>query len=249
MMRPTHVYVVCSPRPRTGKTLLSRVIAEFYRTDGRSVSAFDLDTVDAGLSQFLGRFATQADITDIRGQMALFDQLIVPDERPKVVDVSAAAFEPFFNVMSRIDFVGEARRRSVIPMVLFAASPDQRAIQSYATLSQHFPDLSVIPVQNDAIVRNTYLGDDYRATSATALPIRIPALSPSLRLMVETPPFSFAQFRRRTPPDMPPIIEDELNSWLKRVFLQFRELELRLLMSSLSVSLQTQLKTPPAEAS
>lgn len=244
MMRPTHVYVVCSPRPRTGKTFLARLITEFYRADGRSVAAFDLDTVDSGLTQFLGNFAVSADITDIRGQMSLFDQLIVPDERPKVVDVSAAAFEPFFNVMSRIDFIAEARRRSVVPLVLFAASADPRAIESYATLIRHFPDLAPIPVQNDAILRNMYVRDDYPSTNPDALPIRIPALSASLRSMVETPPFSFAQFRREPPAGMPEALKDEMESWLRRVFLQFRELELRLLMTSLSVTLHDQLKPP-----
>src|SRR5205807_8576662 len=49
MSRPTHVYIVASPRPRSGKTLLARALSEFFRADGRPVRAFDLDTMDGAL--------------------------------------------------------------------------------------------------------------------------------------------------------------------------------------------------------
>ena len=39
---PTPLYVVCSPRTRVGKTLVSRLLAEFYLVDYRHVVAFDL---------------------------------------------------------------------------------------------------------------------------------------------------------------------------------------------------------------
>ena len=89
MSRPTHVYIVTSPRPRSGKTLLARALTEFFRTDGRPVGAFDLDTLDGTLAGFLPKFTVRADIADIRGQVALFDELIVDNEKPKIVDVSA----------------------------------------------------------------------------------------------------------------------------------------------------------------
>ena len=109
MSRPTHVCIIASPRPRTGRTTLARALTEFYRLDG-PVTAFDLDAMDAALEQFLPECTVRADIGETQSQVALFDQLIVADETPKVVDVSAHAFEPFFNVMAEIDFAGEARR-------------------------------------------------------------------------------------------------------------------------------------------
>ena len=62
MTRPTHVYIIASPRPRTGKTILARALTEFFRTDGRPVGAFDLDAMDATLSQFIPKFTLRADI-------------------------------------------------------------------------------------------------------------------------------------------------------------------------------------------
>ncbi|HEY2135834.1 MAG TPA: hypothetical protein VGH49_08085 [Xanthobacteraceae bacterium] len=244
MSRPTHVYIVASPRPRTGKTLLARALAEFFRNDGRPVAAFDLDTMDATLAAFLPKLTLCADINDTRGQVALFDKLIVDDEKPKVVDVSAHAFEAFFNVMEQIDFANVAPRQSVEPVILFATNSDPTAARSYAHLRDRFPGLPLAPVYNDGIVRGYHLRGEFPPTSAVALPVRIQAMSPMLRGFVDTTPFSFAEFRRRPPPNFSEYMETELTSWLKKVFLQFREMELRLLLSNLRGSLHEAAEQP-----
>jgi hypothetical protein len=40
--KTTPLYVICSPQRSVGKTLLARLLAEFYLIDGRPVAAFDL---------------------------------------------------------------------------------------------------------------------------------------------------------------------------------------------------------------
>ena len=239
MSRPTHVYIVASPRPRTGKTLLARTLIEFFRTDGRPVGAFDLDTLDGTLARFLPSFTVRADITDTRGQVALFDELIIANEKPKVVDVSAHAYEPFFKVIEQIGFATEAPLQSVDPVILFATGADAQSAKAYARLRERFPGFTLTPVYNDGIVRGASLRNDFPTTSATALPLRLPMLSPSLRAIIDAPPFSFSEFRRSPPTDMRDLLRDELNSWLKRVYLQFREMELRLLLSNLRGSLKS----------
>jgi hypothetical protein len=248
MSRPTHVYIVASPRPRTGKTLLARALTEFYRIDGRPVGAFDLDTYDAALAAHLPKFTVRADIADIRGQVALFDELIVDNEKPKIVDVSAHAYEAFFDLMDKIGFAIEAPRQSIVPIILFAASADPLCVKGYARLRQRFPGVMLVPVCNDGIVRGYSLRHDFPATSVVALPLRIPSMSPSLRTILDTRPFSFTEFRRRPPADIPELLEAELNSWLKRVYLQFREMDLRLLLSSLRGSLTEPLPDHPFES-
>ncbi len=238
MSRPTHVYVVASPRPRVGKTLIARAFTEFYRADGRPVAGFDLGADDSTLLEFLPKFAVRAEIGDTRGQMALFDQLIVSDEKPKVVDLGGGSmFDAFFKVMVDIDFVPEARRHAIEPVVLFIATPEEQAVKAYTELHRRFADLTIVPVHNEGVARGSHLRVKYPWRSALALPIQIPQLSPSLRHIVETRPFSFSAFRRGLCFDVPQILEAELASWVKRVFLQFRELELRLLLDRLRSSL------------
>jgi hypothetical protein len=242
MSRPTHVYIVASPRPRTGRTLLARALVEFFDTDERPVSAFDLDTMDSALAAFLPDVTLRADIRDTRGQVALFDELIIDNERPKVVDVHAPDFEAFFNVMEQIGFAVEAPRHAVDPIILFCANAEQKSVKAYTRLRTRFPGITLVPVYNDGVVRGFNLRNDFPPTSETALPLRIPAMSPALRAIIEGKPFSFAEFRRRPPARMQELLQAELNSWLKRVFLQFREMELRLLLSNLRGSLRLPLR-------
>jgi hypothetical protein len=236
----THIYIICSPRARIGKTLTARLLTEFYRTNGRPVLAFDV-TPDQTLLAYLPRFAIAASVAETRGQMALFDQLIVPDEKPKVVDLGTGAFDTFFNILNQINFVDEARRRNVEPVVLFTVNPDQSSAKSYRMLLQTFPDITLIPVLNEAFVRGFQYRDNFPAQRAVAIPLQLPQLSPSLRAIVDTPPFSFSEFRRKISRDVPDHLEGEMHSWLKRAFLQFRELELRLLLEGMQTAMQDQI--------
>ena len=107
-------------------------------------------------------------------------------------------------------------------------------------LLQNFADITIIPVLNEAFVRGFHYRDNFPPQRAVAVPLQIPQLSPSLRAIVDTPPFSFSEFRRRMSDDVPEHLEGEMHSWLKRTFLQFRELELRLLLEGLQTSLYDQ---------
>jgi hypothetical protein len=239
MSRRTHIYIVCSPRARIGKTLTVRLLTEFYRSSGLPVLGFDI-TPDQTLLTYLPRFSVAAQITETRGQMALFDALIVPDEKPKVIDLGTGAFDTFFNILKQIAFLEEARRRNVEPVILFTVNPDQASVKAYRMLLQNFSDITIIPVLNEAFVRGFHYRDNFPPQRAVAVPLQVPQLSPSLRAIVDTPPFSFSEFRRRMSDDVPEHLEGEMHSWLKRTFLQFRELELRLLLEGLQTSLYDQ---------
>jgi hypothetical protein len=73
--------------------------------------------------------------------------------------------------------------------------------------------------------------------SATAV-VRLPVLAPRLRKYVETPPFSFADSRLATALDVPIDVDIELQRWLRRIYLEFRELDLRILLTDLKSSIQ-----------
>ena len=87
--------------------------------------------------------------------MALFDQLVLEDQVPKVVDLGHQPFDRFFAVMQQIDFATEVRRRAIAPMVLFVADPDERARQGYATMvrsvvdRRHFSFVTYVLNSND----------------------------------------------------------------------------------------------------
>ena len=128
------ITIVASPRPRVGKTLLARLLTDFHLQDGRSVAAFDLNSGERTLAQYLPKQAATATVRDINGQMALFDRLVADEDTTKVVDLGHESFEAFFSVAHQIGFVEEARRRAIGVAILFTVTPDQTSADAYRNL-------------------------------------------------------------------------------------------------------------------
>lgn len=168
--------------------------------------------------------------------MALFDRLIVAD-RCKVVDLAPAAFQHFFSVMRQIGFVDGARRRGIEPIALFIATPDAVSARAYAGLRSQLPEMVLVPVYNEAVARGQRAREHYPLTRAAAVPMKIPVLARLLHRHLEKPPFSFADFRSTPPQEIPLDIYMQLHRWMRRVFVEFRELELRLLLGDVQASL------------
>jgi hypothetical protein len=228
MQRRTPIFIVTSSRPRVGKTLIARAMVEYFRVQNRPVSAFDVNPDEFSLLDHLPAYTAAASIRDTRGEMALFDQLVLDDGVPKVVDLGQALFERFFAVLQQIDFAAEARRRSVVPMVLFVADPDERARQGYAALNTRFGELALVPVFNEAVPMVARYCDHFPPSRRGGLPVVVPALTPVVRAVVERRGFSFFAYAAKTTDTT-----TELYSWIRRVFLTFRELEVRLLLGEL----------------
>lgn len=221
------VHIVCSPRPQVGRTLLARMLVDFCLANGRAVEAFDLND-ETDLARHFPAQAVPADIADVRGQIALFDRLIADDRTTRIVDVGSAATAAFFTVMRETLFADEARRRGIAPAILFVASEDRTARAAYERLRRDFADVAVSPVYNEATA------PVQRYPAGAAARIRIPALAPGLRRYIDAP-FSFAGPQLAT---LPLTVGIELQRWKRRIFVEFRELELRLLLDNLQHALK-----------
>jgi hypothetical protein len=231
MAQQTPIYIVASPRPRVGKTVLARLLVEFLRAGRRPLAAYDLNPRDPVLAGYFPKLVTPIDIADTRGQMMLFDQLIANRAVTRVIDVGYGAYDQFFAVMAEIGFVREARRQMIEPVVLFAADRAATTVRAYADLRQQLPDAAVVPIHNE-FVSVTCDKDDFPPAPAGGRMIRIPRLSQMVRGVIDRPSFSFAAYLVATPGT-----PTEIHDWIAGIFAQFRELELRLLMGTLAASL------------
>ena len=231
MARLTSIFIVCSPRQRVGKTLVARALTEFILANGKSAIAFDLNPNNTALTSFLPRYTAPADIETTRGQMALFDELIAPGEAVKIIDLGDEVFSRFFTLIQTIGVADEAIRRGIDMVTLFIGDPDERSAQSYQELRGIRP-MALVPVHNEQIANMR----DYMAAFPNPIagepPVRIPVLSPFLKSVVDKPGFSLDDYLER-----PTHTRTELHEWIERVFVEFRELELRLLMRELKSSL------------
>ena len=235
--RRTPIFIVASPRPHVGKTFIARLLIDFLRLDGGKAAAFDLNPGGDALTDYFPDLTTASDLGDVRGQMALFDCLVVDNGIGKVVDVGTASFERFFTIAQEIRFIEEATRRSMEPMILFAADPHPVAVKAYADLQRRFPRAILVAVLNEAIVKGHNLRDQFPFAREAAVPLHIPVLAPMLKAQIERSCCSFADLHERPQMDIPSGLAFELRAWTRRTFLQFRELELRLLLERLRASL------------
>jgi hypothetical protein len=231
------ITIVASPRPRVGKTLLARLLTDFHLHEGRLVTAFDLNTGDGTLAQFLPEKTATASIRDVNGQMALFDHLVAYEDITKVIDVGHEAYEGFFSLAHNIGFVDEARRRSIAVAILFMVTPDHTSVTAYRSLRERFMHATLAPVHNE-ILGPAQHRDKYPLASGGPGVVRMAALAPGLRRYIDTPPFSFADPRIADPNRIPETAYAELERWLRRIYLEFRELDLRILLADLRSSIQ-----------
>src|SRR5882757_4114470 len=222
------LYVVCSPCRCVGKTLVARLLTEFYALADRPVAAFDLADEGPQLTDYLPNLATVADISDLRGQMAFFDRLIDDSDGAKIVDVSHRVFNNFCAVVREIGFSEEARRRSIEPRVLFIGGQDPKSPKSpksteaYETLQRSFTPASLVPVRNQ--IATGELSDDAAPTDMALTALDIPLLGFSLRALIDRQAFLFSELWRAAPAPLPDAGRAELLDWMEGVFLQFREL-------------------------
>jgi hypothetical protein len=233
MQSRTPVFIVTSSRPRVGKTLLARALTEYFPVQRRPVAAFDVNPDDFRLADCLPGYAAAASLEDTRGEMALFDQLITTDEIPKVLDLGHLMFQRFFAVMGDIDFLGAARRNGIEIMVLFVADADHRARQGYAMVRERLPDLALVPLFNEHLPRTESYRHNFPPTRRGGDPVQVPGLTPVVRSVVDRPGFSFVTYAMKTTDPTA-----ELYDWMRRLFISFRELEVRLLLGGLRPQLR-----------
>jgi hypothetical protein len=236
--RTTPLYVVCSPQRSVGKTLLARLLAEFYLIDGRPVTAFDLADEGPQLADYLPHCTTIADISDARGQMALFDEIIADRQATKIIDLSHRTFKDFFTIAEKIGFFEEAHRHAIEPLILFMIDPGPKSARAYTILRRWFAEASLLPVRNQLVAKGIPYCAAFPNESAVSVSLEMPVLGASLKTLVDQQSFSFAQFWRTTPVSLPVRLDDELRAWIKRIFLQFREIELWLMCEEIMSSLR-----------
>jgi hypothetical protein len=219
-MPATPVYIVCSPRPQVGKTLIARLLSEFQLLKNGNVLAFDINLKEPSLLDFLPEISETAEVADTFGKMALMDRVIVNDGIAKVIDLGFHAFDEFFRMADEIGFLKEAVRRGIAPLVLFIADTDRVSARSYAMLQAQIPRASLIVIDNEYVVRGE-LPEAMRSGRV----IRIAALPTFLKTYVDRLTFSFTGYLRGENDS-----STELHQWIRRNYFRFRELELSLIL-------------------
>jgi hypothetical protein len=219
-MPHTPVFIICSPRPLVGKTLIARLLSEFLLLKNGAVASFDINLKEPSLLEYLPKITETADVIDTFGKMQLMDRIIVNDGTAKVIDLGFHAFDEFFKMSEEIGFMKEAARRDVAPFILFVADTDRDSARGYAMLQQQIPATALVTIDNEFVVRG-----ELPPAMAHGRVVRIAALPVFLKTYISRLTFSFTDYLRHEKDS-----STELHQWIRRNYLSFRELELSLIL-------------------
>jgi hypothetical protein len=219
-MSSTPVYIICSPRPLVGKTLIARLLSEFLLLKNGTVAAFDINLKEPSLLEYLPGITETADVIDTYGKMQLMDRLIVNDGVAKVIDLGFHAFDEFFKMSEEIGFMKEAVRRQVAPVILFVADTDRASARGHDTLRQQIPPRALVTVDNEFVVRG-----ELPPAMAHGRVLRIAALPVFLKTYIDRLNFSFTGYLRHEKDS-----STELHQWIRRNYTTFRDLELSVML-------------------
>ena len=218
-MRRTPVYIICSPRPLVGKTLIARLLTEYLQLKYNVVTAFDINLKEPSLLDYLPKLTETAEVDDTFGKMALMDRLIMNDDIAKVIDLGYHAFDEFFRMTAEIGFMKEAARRGVAPIVLFVADTDRASARSYAMLQEQIPVSALITIDNEHVLRG-----ELPPAFGRGRVLRIAALPVFLKTYIDRLTFSFTGYLRSEQDS-----STELHQWIRHNYYSLRELELELI--------------------
>jgi hypothetical protein len=219
-MSATPVYIICSPRPLVGKTLIARLLSEFLLLKHGTVAAFDISLKEPSLLEYLPKITETSEIDDTFGKMALMDRLIINDGVAKVIDLGFHAFDEFFKMSGEIGFVKEAARRGVAPIVLFVADTDRISARGYPMLQRQIPATALVTIDNEYVVRG-----ELPPAFARGKVVHIAALPVFLRTYIDRLAFSFTEYLRNERDS-----STELHQWIRKNYFSFREIELNLIL-------------------
>jgi len=219
-MPATPVYIICSPRPLVGKTLIARLLSEFLLLKNGTVAAFDINLKEPSLLEYLPDITETAEVDDTFGKMALMDRLIINDGIAKVIDLGFQAFDEFFKMSEEIGFMKEAARRGVAPIVLFVADTDRVSARGYPILQRQVPATALVTIDNEYVVRG-----ELPPAFARGKVVHVAALPVFLKTYIDRLAFSFTEYLRNEKDS-----STELHQWIRRNYFSFREIELNLIL-------------------
>lgn len=227
MIRRVPVYLVCSPHARVGTSTTARLLADYHRVENRPVQAFDTDPYGLSLSGFFAGDSTVADLSTTRGQIALFDRLLLAGDETRIVDLWTRSYRQFFSQAQDIGFFEEAERLDLRPILVFGTDGSESSVASARELKRAWPDLQMIVVSNEGAVPR----DEDEGPALQNFPddrtFQIGALDPIMRRQLEQPGFSLSDFLAAPPQSMSLVVRGEMRNWLRRAFAQFQSYELR----------------------
>ena len=225
--RSGDVFIVCSSSARAGVSTTARLLTDYRLFSRKPIVGFDTDPHEPRYGVFFPDLVTTVDVGDIKGQIALFDNLLERDGTTKIVDVWHRGFQRFFATVQDIGFVEEASRNGIEPILLFHADATEAALASAQSLNATWPELPMVVVHNEGARPLGPEAADLLRRYPAKHKFVVSALPGPVANILEDPSLSLWRFLRAPPTDMSIVVRAAHKSWIVPIFTQFKTFELR----------------------
>ena len=111
--------------------------------------------------------------------------------------------------------------------MMFPVDRDPKSVAAYSILQRWFADVSLLPVRNQMVPGGIPQWAAFPNASPIHVSLEIPLMPSSIKTLIDQPSFSFARFQRTPSIGLPVRLDDALRGFIKRIFRQFCEIELR----------------------
>lgn len=232
MRRRTLVFFVCSPHSRTGVTTAARLLTDYYLSRGVAVEGFDTDSREPRYAEWFPQRSQVIDVNDVKGQITLFDRLLLCDETPKIVDVWSRSYDRLFSTIAEIGYFEEARQSGVLPVILYQVDATQSTANSALSLVATWPELWITAIQNEGAAPLGFDAHDILSLYPTRGKFVIPALEGPIAKALEDPYLSLTDFLQDPPQELSIVVRAALKGWILPIFTQIQSFQLRLDLQS-----------------
>lgn len=218
------IYIVASGQNRNGKTLLARLLADFLMLEGHDPFLIDTDAPEGALRNFFPGRTALADLSQITGEMKLFDTVLGGPGRDYVIDLPAKHTESFFAAEENLQFFKACREKGFRIFLFYIVDNTQSALRGARDV-QAYPGIDLfVPVRN-MIVGSTWPEDEGAFT--------LPALPPELARLIGNRRFSLRAFIQGDRQDLPEHLLPQLQDFLFEIMTNLTNLEPMVSLQSL----------------
>lgn len=218
------IQVVCSDQARNGKTLLTRLLADYLTLVGRETTVFDAEFPHSGVRMFLPERTRLVDLSKIAGQMTMIDNILGTPPQDYVIDLPSRLLTDTFHLFDQIDFAGEARRKGFYVLVYYIVDRPFASLRMARQIYNAGQMDRFVPVRNEAV---GHVSDHCNVVNlygeiAQEGEIAMPLLERGIVQFVEQRGFSFCPFLLNRYTHVPGAVRVPLRSFINDNFAQIR---------------------------
>ena len=147
MAKPA-VILVGADKGGVGKTTVARTLLDYFGAHQTPIRAFDTEAPRGTLKRFHPEVTEVVDVTEVPGQMKIFDTLGTTQASVTVIDIRAGLLSPTLQALSEIGFLDAAKKDQITFAVFHILGPSIASLQEIAETSQFVGDASYFLVKN-----------------------------------------------------------------------------------------------------